>query len=495
MNKILKALTTLCVGSIPLSTLVVTSCSKEEDIPTGPQIEEVAKSQTFVDRKVKYDFIWLGWRPKDNKFDNVSITMSGQATELQLKVTDASTIAPNKSFSIEVSITNATLPLFSDIAWFNLEFDCTIQSKKQHFVTQDLIGQYLPDKLIVEPDKKQYDMFDLNDSESYTVTDKFILTDKNIKPSDLDISVTQLTGIAFTDIFVDTHATGQWFYLQISVDAFNPYATDYKLKIDMSYNGQVIYTSSDFSITYKPVMIEKEKKSMRCFPTNEEANEWVTTEDFYFLHAPFNEDDNKYKIDFSGVPTWEITNSQFHQTGIQTTDYSLSVKFKTREPVKQYTNWDVGITLEYNNDPVRYSILDDSKYSFYTAPAIDTHEMHVEADNLVDADEVQYTKIEAQNLIWLDKFDSSFDILDNPIIISKSGAWPDDVVEPIVSFITPSETGDNKFTTTFNVYRSSGEPLPYGWYTFVVKFQVKDQQSNLTYTDEIECNLNYTELA
>ncbi|MCQ3914231.1 MAG: hypothetical protein MJ201_00055 [Mycoplasmoidaceae bacterium] len=60
MNKILKALTTLCVGSIPLSTLVVTSCSKEEDIPTGPQIEEVAKSQTFVDRKVKYDFIWLG---------------------------------------------------------------------------------------------------------------------------------------------------------------------------------------------------------------------------------------------------------------------------------------------------------------------------------------------------------------------------------------------------------------------------------------------------
>ncbi|MCQ3914228.1 MAG: hypothetical protein MJ201_00040 [Mycoplasmoidaceae bacterium] len=117
------------------------------------------------------------------------------------------------------------------------------------------------------------------------------------------------------------------------------------------------------------------------------------------MHAPFNEDDNKYKIDFSGVPTWEITNSQFHQTGIQTTDYSLSVKFKTREPVKQYTNWDVGITLEYNNDPVRYSILDDSKYSFYTAPAIDTHEMHVEADNLVDADEVQYTKIEAQNLI------------------------------------------------------------------------------------------------
>ncbi|MCQ3914230.1 MAG: hypothetical protein MJ201_00050 [Mycoplasmoidaceae bacterium] len=76
-------------------------------------------------------------------------------------------------------------------------------------MTQDLIGQYLPDKLIVEPDKKQYDMFDLNDSESYTVTDKFILTDKNIKPSDLDISVTQLTGIAFTDIFVDTHATGQ----------------------------------------------------------------------------------------------------------------------------------------------------------------------------------------------------------------------------------------------------------------------------------------------
>ncbi|MCQ3914229.1 MAG: hypothetical protein MJ201_00045 [Mycoplasmoidaceae bacterium] len=61
--------------------------------------------------------------------------------------------------------------------------------------------------------------------------------------------------------------------MQISVDAFNPYATDYKLKIDMSYNGQVIYTSSDFSITYKPVMIEKEKKSMRCFPTNEEANE------------------------------------------------------------------------------------------------------------------------------------------------------------------------------------------------------------------------------
>lgn len=494
MNKILKALTTLCIGCIPLSTLIVASCTKEEDIPTGPQIEEVAKSQTFVDKKVRYEFTWLGWRPKDNKFDNISITMSGQATELQLGVTDTSVIAPDKTFSVEVSITNETLPLFSDVAWFNLEFDCIIQSKKRHFVVEDLIGQYLPDKIIVEPNKKQYDMLDINDSNSHTYTDKFLLTDTSIKPSDLDISIKQLTGIAFTDIFVDTHVAGQWFYLEISVNSFNPYATDYKLQIDMSYNGEPIYTSSDFSIVYKPLMVEKEKKTMRCFPTNEEANEWETTEDFYLLHAPFNEDDRKYQIDLSGpAATWEITNSQFNQVGVVTTDYSLNIKFKTPGSIKQYTNWDVGITLQYNNDSIRYSILENSKYSFYTAPAIDTHEMHVEAQNLVDEDGNQYTQIEVQNLIWVDKFDSSFDILDNPVIISKSAAWPEDVVEPIESFITPTATEDNKFTTTFNVYRSNGEPLPYDWYTFIVKFQIKDQESNLQYTDEIECNLNYTD--
>lgn len=481
-NKIfnLISLIPLCgVCAIPFS-LVACGKNKEPLIDPHPSIAEEKKSSQFVDRKVTYGFMWEGRRPSENKFSKVSISSSSELP-LKLSVTNNPTIQPDQSFNVNIEITNETLPITSIDLFFNIEFDFIINGKTQHCVVENFIARFVPEKLIIDPEKKNYDMVsDINSQQSYTTTDNFTLCDSTIKTSELDVTAIQIgSGDSLGDIFVDVHGYGQQFYLVISTEVFNARANDYNIKIEIKYHNDIVYESTDYHLFFYPTIIEDENKDIKCFPVKDEDGCWEINHPFSLLHSPSSESLGQYDINFVNKPEefGEMVEFSFFGSPSDITSYTMHIKFSDCK-ITQNTNWDVTFSLLYYYDGETYVILDDTSFNFYVAPAIDTSNM------AVNVSEVEgHTQVMANNLIWVDKFDASFDILDNPIVVKKTGPWPDDI-DSINCVIQP--TGDNNFNICVDIIRlGETKVLDSGDYYITIKIPQKNQTSNDGLSDQI----------